>query len=206
MNRGINRQQIFRDDQDRATFTALVKEYKEECGASVYHWCWMSNHYHMLVEVVYDNLRPFVSGVQQTYAQYFHARHGTCGVFWQNRYKSKPVEIGEYLGRCGRYIERNAVRAGIVDVAEDYEWSSAARYVRGVTDAITDWNSYFGGNETSHDFSTWYQECLESGVDDEWMKSRKKQRCLGSEEFSLRLKTSKGRHRRKRGRPVKPSS
>lgn len=69
----------------------------------------------MLAEVVFENLRPFVGGIQQSYVQYHHKRHKSSGVFWQGRFKSKLVEIGEYLIRCGRYIKCNPVRAGIVD-------------------------------------------------------------------------------------------
>jgi len=72
------------------------------------------------VEGVYENLRGFVGGVQQSYAQYYHARHGTSGVFWHGRFKSKPFEIGLYLGSCGRYIERNPVRAGMAAMAWEY--------------------------------------------------------------------------------------
>ena len=37
MNRGVNRSQIYEDDQDRACFSRLVAEYKEGYGARVYH-------------------------------------------------------------------------------------------------------------------------------------------------------------------------
>jgi len=113
-------------------FSDTVGEYKELCGAKVYHWAWMGNHYHMLVEVVYENLRGFVVGVQQAYAQYHHARYNGTGVFWQGRFKSRPVEIGSYLTRCGRYIERNPVRAGLTAIAWEYRWSSAVAYVKRV--------------------------------------------------------------------------
>jgi REP element-mobilizing transposase RayT len=74
MNRGVNRQAIFNDDADREYFGQLVGEYKALCGAKVYHWVWMRNHWHMLAEVVYENLRGFVGGVQQAYAQYHRYR------------------------------------------------------------------------------------------------------------------------------------
>jgi REP element-mobilizing transposase RayT len=61
MNRGVNRNRVFADDQDREYFSRLVGEYKEACGAKVYHWVWMGNHYHMLVEVVYVS-RPALFG------------------------------------------------------------------------------------------------------------------------------------------------
>ena len=73
MNRGVNGRAIFRDEEDMARFTRTVGEYKEICGAKVYHWCWMNTHYHMIAEVVFDNLRAFAGGIQQVYAQYFHS-------------------------------------------------------------------------------------------------------------------------------------
>ena len=99
MNRGLNRTRIFEDDADKKWFSDAIKDYKEICGANVYHWVWMDTHWHMLAEVVYDNLRGFVGGVQQVYAQYHHKRHGTSGVFRDGRFKSRPVQIGEYLTR-----------------------------------------------------------------------------------------------------------
>lgn len=202
-NRGINRQKIFMDDADRNYFVELVQEYKSECAASVYHWALMSNHYHMLIEVVFDNLTPFVSGIQQTYAQYFHARHGTCGAFWQNRYNSKPVEIGPYLARCGRYVERNPVRAEIVNAAEHYEWSSAARYVNGTLDHITNWNPYLGADPKDKSFRTWYGQALAAGLDDDVIQKHRRKQVIGSDKFRTSLKKENGRFRKRRGRPVR---
>jgi len=144
MNRGVNRQRIFVDDVDLSYFSQTVLEYKTLCGARIYHWCWMDNHYYLLVEVVHENLRGFAGGLQQAFAQYHHARHQGSGVFWQGRFKSRPVEVGGYLASCGRYIERNPVRSGLVATAWDYRWSSAARYVNDVDDGLTDENPYLG--------------------------------------------------------------
>jgi putative transposase len=165
MNRGVNRGTIFNDDQDREYFSRLVAEYKELCGAKVYHWVWMGNHFHLLAEVVHQNLRGFAGGIQQAYAQYHHKRHGDSGVFWQGRYKSRPVEIGTYLVSCGRYIERNPVRAGIVQIPWAFRWSSAAAYVHGLSDGLTDENPYLG-KLTDKERARYGQELM-SGVDEQ---------------------------------------
>lgn len=203
MNRGINRGAIFKDDADRRYFTDLVKDYKDACGASVYHWVWMDTHYHMLAEVVFDNLRPFVAGIQQSYVQHHHKRHRSSGVLWQGRFKSKPVEIGEYLVRCGRYIERNPVRAGLVDDAWDYEWSSAATYVRRAKDELTDLNVYIGADRWQRADRQMHAEALMTSDDDEWMQKHSRRGYLGGSEFPGQLKKERGRYRRRRGRPVK---
>ena len=201
MNRGINRNAIFMDDADREYFSRLVGEYKELCGAKVYHWIWMGNHFHMLVEVVYENLRGFVGGVQQVYARYFHAKHRTSGVFWNGRFKSKPVELGPYLGSCGRYIERNAVRAGLTEIAWEYRWSSAAAYVKQVVDKVTDPNPYLG--ELTQPACAMYGEALMSDVDEKVVRAFEGVRAIGRREFAVTLKLERGRYRVRRGRPAK---
>jgi putative transposase len=155
----------------------------------------------MVVEVVYENLRGFVGGIQQAYAQYHHARYNGAGVFWQGRFKSRPVEIGPYLVSCGRYIERNAVRAGLTAVAWEYRWSSASAYVRKVTDEVTDTNPYLG--EFSDQDRLAYGEALMSVVDETVVRSVEGERVLGSREFAATLKMERGRYRVKRGKPAR---
>jgi len=201
MNRGVNRSPIFGDDGDREYFSRLVGEYKEACGAKVYHWAWMGTHYHMLVEVVYENLRGFAGGIQQAYAQYHHARHNGSGVFWQGRFKSRPVEIGAYLVSCGRYVERNPVRAGLTAVAWDFRWSSAAAYVRKVRDGVTDENPYLG--MFGDDERTAYGQALMSGIDETLVRRFEGERILGTKEFAATLKMERGRYRVKRGKPAR---
>ncbi len=201
MNRGVNRLPIFEDDKDREYFSRLVRYYKEMCGAHVYHWAWMHNHYHILAAVTYDNLRAFTGGIQQCFAQYHHARHKTCGVFWQGRFKSKPVEIGAYLAVCGRYIERNPVRMGLVLQAWDYQWSSAAAYVKQATDDITDLNPYLG-DFTPRDRRN-YRKLLMLDETDRDMRAYEHSSFIGAPAFAKTLILSRGHYRIKRGRPVK---
>lgn len=200
-NRGINRQAIFRDDGDRRFFSQLVSRYKKANGVRVFHWAWMETHYHLLIEVPFQKLRAFVGGLQQAYAQYHHARHGTSGVFWQGRYRSEPVEIGEYLARCGRYIERNPVRAGIAANAWEYPWSSAGFYVAGGADGITDANTYLGSYPMSPQDQEQYRAGLSKADADDLMGEMQNQQALRSAAFVSRLVTQGDRHRRKRGRP-----
>jgi putative transposase len=204
MNRGVNRNRVFADDQDREYFSRLVGEYKEACGAKVYHWVWMGNHYHMLVEVVYENLRGFVGGLQQAYAQYHHARYNGAGVFWQGRFKSRPVAVGPYLVSCGRYIERNPVRAGLVAAAWEYRWSSAAAYTHQVADGVTDEDPYLGTFEETDRKA--YAEALMSGIDEAIIRSVEGERVIGTRPFAQTLKMERGRYRVKRGRPYKSVS
>ncbi len=66
-----------------------------------------------------------------------------------------------YLYKCVRYIERNPVRAKIVERPEDYPWSSARAHVFGLADEVLsdssflqqihDWRAYLAENESKND-------------------------------------------------------
>jgi putative transposase len=130
-------------------------------------------------------------------------RHGSSGKFWQGRFKSKPVEIGEYLVRCARYIERNPVRAEIVDDAWDYKWSSSRRYVTGNPDGITDVNTYIGAENWQIDDRREYAKSLELSDDDSLLSKHRNKGYIGGDKFHTQFKKEGGRYRKRRGRPVK---
>jgi putative transposase len=144
INRGILRQQIFHDDQDVSCFLNIIRRYKEKVGFEVYHWCIMPNHYHMLMEFP-DGLflSKVIGACQQIYAIMYHRKYSTAGRLFQNRFKSQAVEKQKYLFSCGRYIERNPVRAGLSKHPWEWKWSSAAYYVFGKKDPITSTNAEF---------------------------------------------------------------
>ncbi len=197
MNRGVNCNAIFSDDRDRVLFLDLIRRYKESCKARVYHWVLMGNHYHLLIEIAFEHLRSFVGGVQQSYAQLYHKAHGTSGTFWQGRFKSKPVEVGAYLVSCGRYIERNPVRANMLQSAWDYRWSSANHYVTGRDDGITNDNPYVG--EFTKRARAQYAEALTECEDEILCGQQADKPVIGSAPFRKALKIEHGHYRWKKG-------
>jgi len=203
-NRGLNHQSIFCDDRDRSVFLDLIARYKQEAHAKVYHWTLMDNHFHLLAEIRFMALRTFMGGIQQCYARHHHSRHKTAGTFWQGRFHSKPVETrGEYIVRCGRYIERNPVRAGLIDQAHHYPWSSAAFYVFGRDDGVTDPNVYIAGDSMGMRDRDQYRRALLSVNEDAWVREHDTPYGLGSLTFTRNLKRRGGRYWPRRGRPVK---
>jgi len=77
-----------------------------------------------------------MQGLLQSYGFYYKRKYGYRGYLYQNRYKSKKISNDEYLLECGRYIERNPVRAGIVKTPDEYKWSSCSHYTQGDYDGI----------------------------------------------------------------------
>ncbi len=139
INRAIDRRWIFNTDADKQFFVELLVKQRKKYTLNLYHWVIMSNHFHLAVETLdIHTLSSYVGKVCEYYTKYFRKKHGGNGPLWQGRYKSKAVQKEGYLGRLGRYIERNPVRAKIDDIryAWDYKWSSARSYVSDIKDPL----------------------------------------------------------------------
>ena len=76
----------------------------------------------------------FVRWVTLTYIQRLHAHRGTSGSghVYQGRFKSFPTQDDDHFLTLCRYVERNALRAGLVDRAEDWKWCSLYRWTQSV--------------------------------------------------------------------------
>ena len=204
INRGNRREDVFHYSEDYQYFIKLLSYYSSKFEASIYHWVIIPNHYHLLLEMRDPiNLSKMMAGLGRSYVYYYQRHYKLGGHIWQGRFKSQPIEKEKHLLACGRYIERNPVRAKIVDHAEDYEYSSAKFYVYGKEDGLTKVDpcfESFGSNISTRQrsyasFLSIYdekEELLFEG-DDELP--------IGSSEFKTKLIYSQGRYYpRRKGR------
>ncbi len=123
--RGNNRQVVFDSDFDRQLFLDLLADYAPRHRLSILGFCLMSNHFHLVaVPEREDSLARTIGRLEADYARYLNVRRRTAGHLWQARFFSVPMEP-RYGAIALAYVERNPVRAGMVDVAEEYPWSSA---------------------------------------------------------------------------------
>jgi putative transposase len=134
LNRGNNRQPLFRKPADFEAFAKLLAEGRERANVELFAFCLMGNHWHVLLRPKGDrDLAAYLSWVTNTHVKRVRAhRPGTSGHLYQGRYKSFPVQGGSARGQGGdghflevaRYVEANAKRAGLVRRAADWRWSS----------------------------------------------------------------------------------
>lgn len=137
MTRGNNRNTIFRFGEDYQYFLELIKKYKAEHPFDLYHYCLMPSHIHLLVQTKKAlDFSIFIKRLNLAYLHHYKREYGWIGHFWQGRYKSKAVGKDAYFIQCGKYIELNPVRAGIVKEPENYQYSSYRYYSEGVPDHI----------------------------------------------------------------------
>ena len=94
---------------------------------------------HLLVETDENSsLSKIMQGINLAYTIWFNRKNDKVGHLWQDRFKSMIVEKDNYLLECGRYIERNPLRVGIVNDLRKYRWSSFGVYGYGEEDGLTD--------------------------------------------------------------------
>lgn len=97
----------------------------------------MPNHIHLLFRIsVGKELPHLMQSITQAYAKYYKRHHGLIGNLFQGRYKSLYIDKDGYLLDCGRYIERNPLRAKMVGDLSEYYFSSFPYYVKGRKDDI----------------------------------------------------------------------
>ena len=126
--RGNARQVILASDSDRLTYLALLREYSELHGLSLLGYCLMSNHVHLIaIPHTLSALAQSLKDAHGRYAAYWNARQLSSGHVWQGRFYSCPLDE-PHLWTALRYVELNPVRAGMVEAAEHWPWSSAAAH------------------------------------------------------------------------------
>lgn len=124
--RGNNRQPVFDSGSDCAVFLNLMGRYASRYGVAILGYCLMPNHFHLVaVPEEADSMAKTIGRLEADYARYVNVRRNAGGHLWQARFFSVPMD-SQYCVKALAYVERNPVRAGIVERAEEYGWSSAA--------------------------------------------------------------------------------
>lgn len=128
MVRGINRQDIFYDDDDRIRYLESVKKTAEEENGQIMGYCLMNNHVHILLREGKTGVARIMKRIGTSYAFWYNWKYQRSGHVFQDRFKSECIEDDNYLKAVIRYIHQNPVKAGIVELPELYRWSSCADY------------------------------------------------------------------------------
>jgi putative transposase len=127
LNRAVGRGRLFEKTGDYAAFEKVLRQAKQRLTMRVLTYCLMPNHWHVVVWPHRDgDLSEFFRWLTVTHTQRWHAHHHTSGTgpLYQGRFKSFPIEADEHFLTVSRYVERNALRAGLVLRAEQWRWSS----------------------------------------------------------------------------------
>jgi len=129
LNRAVARQKIFATQKDYAAFENVLTEALARIPVRLLSYCLMPNHWHLVLWPKRgrdEDLSEFMRWLTVTHTQRWHAAHGTSGSgpLYQGRFKSFPVQGDDHFLTLCRYVERNALRANLVDRGQDWRWGS----------------------------------------------------------------------------------
>ncbi len=159
LNRGARRARLFEGDDDYSAYLCVLSEAQARVPMRLLSFCVMPNHWHLVLwPDTDDDLSHFMQWLTRTHAQRWQLNRKSVGTgaVYQGRFRAIPVQSDEHLLTVCRYVERNPLRAGLVDRAEHWRWSSAWRGsgagVRPVISAWpvprpTDWLERVNGSE-----------------------------------------------------------
>jgi len=190
VQRGNRSQKVFFSSKDKEFYLNLLHKHAHESGLSLWAYCLMDNHIHLIVvPEKEDSLAKGIGDTNKYYTRMVNFRENWRGYLWQGRFSSFPLD-GKYLYAAIRYVERNPVRAGIVEKAEDYEFSSARAHVykkkdrllsdNFVNEEIKDWKAFLEGDDMEQDVML-------------FKKHARVGRPLGQEGFTEKLEKMTGR-------------
>ncbi|MDW7683252.1 MAG: transposase [Bacillota bacterium] len=129
--RGVNKQNIFEDDDDRRFFLTLLAHFKEICGYEIYAYCLMDNHVHLELKEGFEPLGTSIKRIIGKYVLAYNKKHERCGHLFQERFKSEPIETDSYFLTVLRYILQNPDKANLQGKLQNRLWTSYIEYING---------------------------------------------------------------------------
>lgn len=128
VDRALNLLDFYRFDQkirfsyfDRLNITEKEQylELPKEKLVTIYSYCLMPNHYHLLLrEERRLGISEFVSNFQNSYAKFFNTKYKREGVLFRRPFKANHITGDEEFIHISRYIHLNPVTSYIFDMGE----------------------------------------------------------------------------------------
>jgi REP element-mobilizing transposase RayT len=137
VSRGVDRQPIFTDDEDRHRFLALIVVAAQEGRLRCLNFCLMGNHFHLVAQALEEPFGLVMRDVLSAHVRWFNARNGRGGHLVERRYWSKCVTTVPYMFAVTRYVAFNPVLAGLCAKPGGWPWSGHGELVGSTAPAVT---------------------------------------------------------------------
>ena len=163
-----------------------MTQYRRQHEVTIYAYCLMPNHVHLLLECAKTPLGKFMQGLQQSYTQYYNRKYKKVGHLFQGRYKAILCQKDAYLLELVRYIHLNPIRSKLAKSPQDYRYTSDPGYRIGKATAILDPRPVLKLLGGTRGYKKFIHEGHDGGHREEYYEVAD-QRFLGDEEFGEEL-------------------
>ena len=125
INRGNAKSTVYHDETDFEVFLGLMRRANDRRPMRILAFCLMPNHFHLVVLPLLDgDLGAWMHWLLTAHVRQHQRRYHTTGRIWQGRFKAFPIQHDNHLLTVLRYVERNPLRARLVERAAEWRWSS----------------------------------------------------------------------------------
>lgn len=202
MNRAVRKTILFQRDEDYDAFIRVVVQSLKLFKIGIISFELMPNHWHFVITCDrIEEVSNWMHWVNGTHANRWNGAHGTrgSGAVYQGRFRAVPIQSGASLIRVCRYVERNALRKGLVSDAEKWKWSSLYSacnncdlipLVEWPIPKPSNWLEIVNSDEMSHEF-------------DDLRASIRRNQPIGDPDWKKAVAPFIGQSMRRRGRPKK---
>lgn len=216
VHRGLDALDLFRDDDEHRNYVAMLAAFSRQCGVDVHAFALLPRGVLLLVtpgaspDVARGGLSLLMQSLAREHVREVNQRRSRVGTLWHGRYQAAPIEVARHGLACWRYVEQAPVRAGLVEQAPDYPWSSAGHYVgRASSSAWVDHPARWALGNTPFEREAAHRALLGEGLLDsqvaQFESTALRGWALGSAEFlaSLQMQVPRRLQPVPRGRPRK---
>jgi putative transposase len=126
--RAAGREPLFVEDEDYLFLLGWLKDWVQETEVTLYAFCFMPNHVHLLISPKQDNLYGAMRNLFSRYARHFNRKYERKGHLFGGPYRQAVCSDEKYLLAASLYIHLNPVRAGLAVSPQTYRWSSSRLY------------------------------------------------------------------------------
>ncbi|NJW52062.1 hypothetical protein [Salinimicrobium oceani] len=148
-NRGINRSNIFSNDENKRYFLQLYQKYLSQKG-STFAYCLLQNHFHVVIRVYLDpkEVTQGFSNFFNSYAKAYNKAEHRTGSLFEKHFKRIKVADEKYLKQLIIYVNLNPeIHFG--KAFKTYRFSSYQESINDVSKIVKseEISELFGGNE-----------------------------------------------------------
>jgi putative transposase len=125
MSRGNFRQRVFLDEDHYVRGVHYVDQASHRYGWVVLDWCFMPNHYHLVIQLTDGGLSDGMRELNGCFSRWSNSRTGRTGTghLWKNRFRSLDVKREAHFWAVTRYVPINPVAGDLTPVPDDWPWS-----------------------------------------------------------------------------------
>jgi REP element-mobilizing transposase RayT len=159
---------VFEDESEAIAFVDTVRTVRDLDGWTVFAWCLMGNHYHLVLRTEEIDLWRSMARLQGSFSRSFNRRHRFLGRLWQSRYRARVIDSEEYFRQAVAYVHLNPMSAGIVSDPADHVFSGHREVIGACRPHIIDRQATlrsFGSSPkqgAAEDYLCWLREVAEA--------------------------------------------